>query len=86
MVADHDVGHRARAVHQHPHLAADLPGQLGELAGEVVGEEPVGGKPALCEAAELLDVVGLQAVGIAEYADGYELLRRACGRRCRKGG
>ena len=56
---------------QHAHLPADLPGELGELTGEVVGQEPVGRKAALREALELLDVVGLEAVGIAEDAYGY---------------
>jgi hypothetical protein len=48
----------------------DLPGELRELPGEVVGQEPVGGEAALREAPELLDVVGLEAVGIAEDSDG----------------
>jgi len=65
------VGDRARTVHQHPDLPADLPGELRELAGEIVGEEPVGGEAALREALELLDVVGLEAVGIAEDAYGF---------------
>ena len=61
-------------VDQHAHLPPDLAGELGQLPGEVVGQEPVGREPALREALELLDVVGLQAVGVAEYAD-CELLR-----------
>jgi hypothetical protein len=64
------VGDGPGAVDQHSHLPADLPGELRELAGEVVGEEPVCGKAAPGEALELLDVVGLEAVGIAEDAYG----------------
>jgi hypothetical protein len=74
------VGDRARAVHQHPDLPADLPGELRELAGEVVGEEPVGREAALREALELLDVVGLEAVRIAEDAYGFGSCERASGR------
>ena len=70
-IADHHVGDRPGAVDEHPHLPADLPGELRELAGEVVGQEPVGRKAALREALELLDVVGLEAVGITEDAYGY---------------
>jgi hypothetical protein len=69
VVADHDVGDGARAVDEDADLAADLARELGQTPGEVVGQEPVGGKAALREALELLDVVSLQAVGIAEDAD-----------------
>jgi hypothetical protein len=78
------VGDGARAVHQHPDLPADLPGELRELAGEIVGEEPVGGEAALREALELLDVVGLEAVGIAEDAYGSAPARAGGGDRRRK--
>jgi hypothetical protein len=50
-----------------------------------VGQEPVGREPALGEAAELLDVVGLQAVGIAEDADSGGSCARAAGEGSNRG-
>jgi hypothetical protein len=69
-IAHHHVGDGPGAVDEHAHLAAHLPGELRELAGEVVGDQPVRREAPLREALELLDVVGLQAVGVAENADG----------------
>jgi hypothetical protein len=87
VIADHDVRDRTGAVDEDADLAADLPRELGEPPREIVCEEPVGGKAALREALELLDVVSLQAVGVAEDADfGWLLagegvgIRRECAR------
>jgi len=40
------VGDGAGAVDQHPDLAADLGGQLGQLSRELVGDQAVGGDVA----------------------------------------
>ena len=85
VVADHHVRHRARAVDQHADLAADLARELGEPPGEVVGQEAIGRKAALREALELLDVVSLQAVGIAEDADFFWLLAGGLGGKAARG-
>jgi hypothetical protein len=45
-IADHHVRHRPAAVHEHPHLPAGLTGEAGELAGELLGDEPFRGKMA----------------------------------------
>jgi hypothetical protein len=69
VVADHDVRHGTRPLDEDADLAPDLARELGEAPGEIVGQEPIGGEAALREALELLDVMSLQAVGIAEDAD-----------------
>ncbi|MEE2673844.1 MAG: hypothetical protein VX466_08620 [Myxococcota bacterium] len=63
------MGDVAPAVHEHADFASDLAADLGELAGKLVREEPVGGQAALVEALDRADLAGLQAVGIAEDLD-----------------
>ena len=56
-----------------PHAPARLGREAGELAGEILGHQPFGREPAAVEAFELSDLVGLQALGVAEDADGLPL-------------
>jgi len=39
---------------------------LGEVAGELLGEEPLGREPTPVEALEQADLAGLEALGVAE--------------------
>jgi len=48
-VADPNPLHFALAVDEDPHLAPDLPRDLGELAGELLGDEGSRRKPSLIE-------------------------------------
>jgi len=64
------VRHRAAPVHEHAHRPPDLVAQGGELAGELVGEQAVGGKVAAVEALERANLARLEALGVAEDADG----------------
>jgi hypothetical protein len=44
-------------------------GEAGELAGDLLGDEPFRGEMATREAFELADLVGLEPVGVPEDAD-----------------
>src|SRR5690606_4659350 len=55
---------------------ADPLAQLGELAGELVGEQSIGREVAAVEALERTDLAGLEALGMAENADGDWLRER----------
>jgi hypothetical protein len=60
----------ARSVDQNAHLAADVSRDLGQLAGELVRDEPVLREPPFSESFERLDLAGLQSRGIAVDLDG----------------
>jgi len=55
------------AVDNNPDLASDFPGELGEVAGELRGDDLVGGDPAAVDPLQSLDLVRPQAVCIAVY-------------------
>lgn len=67
------MGHGARAVDQHADLAAGLAGQLGQLPGEFLGDQAIGGNVPPEEAFELSNLARLQPMGIAEDTDGLTL-------------
>ena len=69
-VPHHHVLDISPAIHEDAHLPADVVADLAQLPGEFVADQPIGGKPPLEEAVELLDLAGLEAAGIAEYLDG----------------
>jgi hypothetical protein len=64
------VGHRSAPIHQHADRPPDVEAQRRELAGELVGKQAVGGEMASVEALEGADLTCLEALGIAEDADG----------------
>jgi hypothetical protein len=64
------VGHGAAPVHQHADRPPHVVTQRRELAGELVGEQAVGGEMASVEALEGADLTCLEALGVAEDADG----------------
>jgi hypothetical protein len=64
------VGHRSAPVHEHADRSPDLVAQRRELAGELVGEQAIGGEVAAVEALEGADLPRLEALRVAEYADG----------------
>ncbi|HTY19082.1 MAG TPA: hypothetical protein VMH82_15235 [Myxococcota bacterium] len=61
--------HGAASVHEHADLSPDLVRQLGQLAGELVGDEAVGGEAAPIEALDRADLARFEALGVAEDAD-----------------
>jgi hypothetical protein len=63
------MGDRTASVDEHADLTADLPGELRQLAGELVRDEPVCRQAPGSESFELLDMAGPQAVRVAEGAD-----------------
>jgi hypothetical protein len=65
------VRHGAAAVDQDPDLAAQVVGELGQRAGELVGQESVGGQAAPVEALQGVDLAGLEALGVAEDLDRF---------------
>jgi hypothetical protein len=69
--ADHHVGDLAAAVDEHADLAADLAAHLGELARELVADEPVGGQAAAEQSVESFGLTGLQAVRVPVDLDGW---------------
>ncbi len=64
-VAHTDPLHFAFAVDEHSNLAPDLPRDLGELAGELLGYERAWRKPPLVELLEPVPFAGLEAVYVA---------------------
>jgi hypothetical protein len=56
--------------------------EAGELAGELLGDEPFRGKMAARKALELTDLAGLEAVGVPEDADGSPSPHGGCGSEC----
>jgi hypothetical protein len=74
----------AATIHQHAHRPPDVVTQLRELAGELVGDQAIRGKVAAVEALERADLARLQALGVAEDADGVRLLEEGPGRGCPK--
>jgi hypothetical protein len=63
------VGDVSPAVDEHADLAPDVPADLGELAGELVGDEAIGPQAASVEALDGADLAGLQPMGVAEDLD-----------------
>jgi hypothetical protein len=86
---DQDVLDGPGAVEEHADLAADLAGEAGQLAGQFVRDEAVGGEPATDEALERLHLAGFETMRVAVNLDevllwagragGPRLLRRASG-------
>jgi hypothetical protein len=64
------VGDCAAPVDQDPDLAADLAGQLRQLAGQFVGDEAVRRQAPPAEPFESLELAGPEAVRVAFDADG----------------
>jgi hypothetical protein len=64
-VADPDPLDFAFAVDEHPHLAPNLSRDLRELAGELLGDEGPGRKPAVVELLEPMPLAGLQTDDVA---------------------
>ncbi len=64
-VSHDDVLDRAVAREEHPHLALELPGDLGQVPGELQGNHLLGGHPPAEGPFEGPDRGGLQAPGIA---------------------
>jgi hypothetical protein len=63
------MGHRAAPIHEDADLPADLVGELGQLASELVGDEAIGREMAAVEALERADLAGLESLGVSEDAD-----------------
>jgi len=61
--------HVSASVDEDADLPADLVRELGQLAGELVGDEAVGGEAAPVEALERANLARLEALGVAEDAD-----------------
>jgi hypothetical protein len=59
----------AAPVDEHAHLAADLMGDLGQLAREFLGDEATCGKSAPVEALESTDLAGFEALRVAGDLD-----------------
>jgi hypothetical protein len=60
--------------------------QRRELARELVGDQAIRGEVAAVEALEGADLARLQALGVAEDADGGRLLEEGPGRESRLAG
>jgi len=69
-VAEHDVLDAAGSIEEHADLAADVVRDLGQLAGELVRDDPVFGKAATAETFEGFDLICLEAGGVAVDLDG----------------
>jgi hypothetical protein len=67
------VGDSAAAVDQDPHLAAAVAAERRHRPRELLVDEAIRGNPAPGEAFELADLMGLEAVCVAEYLDGCSL-------------
>jgi hypothetical protein len=64
-VADPDPLDFALAIDEHPHLAPDVSRDLGELAGELLGDEGSRREPSLVELLEPLALAGLEPDDVA---------------------
>jgi hypothetical protein len=64
------VRDRAAPIHQHADRPPHVVAQRRELTGELVGEQAIGGEVASVEALEGADLTCLEALGVAEDADG----------------
>jgi hypothetical protein len=64
------VRHRSASVDEDADRPADVVAQLRELPGELVGDEAIGRQVAAVEALEGADLARLEALGVAEDADG----------------
>ncbi len=65
-VADDHPLDLALAVHEHADLPVQLPGLLGEVAGELGAHDLVGRDPAAEGVPERLQLAGLETEGVAE--------------------
>jgi len=63
------VRHGAAAIDQHADLPSGLTRELGQLARELVGDQPLRRKAALSQAFELAGLAGFQAVRVAGDVD-----------------
>jgi hypothetical protein len=70
---DHRVRHRPAPVDEHAHLSPGGVREQGELAGEIVRHEAVGGKLATEQALELANLGGPEALGVSEDPDRFSL-------------
>jgi len=70
------VRHGPAPIHQHADRPPHVGAQRRELAGELVRDQAIGGEVAAVEALERADLARLEALGVAENADGRDLLRR----------
>ena len=80
-VAHHHLLDEPAAVEEHADLTTDLVADLGELPGELLGDEPVRGDPAPEQALELAGLARLEAVRVAEDFDGKCLQSGRCAAR-----
>jgi hypothetical protein len=69
-VADHDVLHAARSIEQDADLSADIVGKLGQLSGELIGNDSVFREASAPQAFERFDLAGLEAGRVAMDLDG----------------
>jgi hypothetical protein len=63
------MGDLAAPVHEHAHLASGLAGERAQLSCELLGHQALRRQAALCEALELTDLAGLEAVRVAGDVD-----------------
>jgi hypothetical protein len=63
------VGHRAPAVDEDTHLAADLRSDLGQAAGELLGDQSFGRETATEQALQGANLAGTEALGVSEDSD-----------------
>ena len=62
-----DVGDHPGPIHQDPHLAAQFPGDFGQLAGQLRGDQFTGGHLAAVEALQPLGLLALKTGEIAKW-------------------
>ena len=72
-VSHHDVGDASPSIHQDPHLAPDLPGDLRHEVRQLGGDHLSGRHLPPADAFEGLDLLGLQPGGVAVDACADEL-------------
>jgi hypothetical protein len=63
------VGDGTAPIDQDTHETADLMRQLGQLARELLGDQAIRGDASSSESFQAIDLIGLEAVGIAFDAD-----------------
>jgi hypothetical protein len=85
-IAHHHVGDLAPAVHQHAHLPADIAADLAQIAGELVGQDPIGREAPPEEPFELTNLAGFEASCISKDPDGRILAARSPGAVAGSGG
>ena len=74
-IADADPLHLALAIDEDPHLAPDVPRDLGEMARELLGDQGAGRELALVELLEPVSLAGLEPDDVSfETVNGQSLL------------